>query len=82
MKQHIEAAICPLSDALISGEWGKAVGYFKELEGPNAVRLLLAAFCRSDAVIEQIELNGLAEFMGVFTDVINEADYLEGESND
>lgn len=68
MDKHLEAAVGPFSDALISGEWGKAFGYLHPLNPLDAVRLVLAAYCRDVATISRGELNSLAYELGVFVE--------------
>lgn len=67
-EMHIFASVGPFSDELIFGDYGEAIARLEKLSPLEAVQLVLATFRRSDSVVGDSELDGLAEAVGVFED--------------
>lgn len=62
------AAVGPFSDELILGDPAAAIARLAAMGPLDAVRLLLAATRRSDAVVGDREVDDLAAALGVFED--------------
>ena len=62
------AAIGPFDDELITGDHDAALERIKSMSSVEAVQLVLATYCRSDSVVDRMDLDNFAEFLGVFGD--------------
>lgn len=56
----------PFSDELIFGDHKEAIQRLRSMEPLDAVRLVLAACRRNDAVVEMKDIDAFAEAIGVF----------------
>lgn len=55
-----------LADELIRGDVAGAIARLEQLNGLQAVQLLLATTRRADSVVDEYEIDALADALGVF----------------
>lgn len=63
---EVMAAIGPFEGELVEGDFAAAIERIESFSPLDAVRLVLAAYCRSDSVVGDQEIDDLAEALGCF----------------